>query len=88
MDAVDPQRGHPRVRLGPPATPLGAARNLQFVTRPPADFEKVLAGNSSALTKGGKRTVRLLAKDSEAMVARDIDKWTRLICTASIRAAD
>src|SRR6478752_2608954 len=34
------------------------------------------------------RTARLAGKDTEAMVARDIDKWTQLIRSAGIRAAD
>jgi tripartite-type tricarboxylate transporter receptor subunit TctC len=43
---------------------------------------------SAGLQKRGYRTVQLSAKDTEAMVARDIDKWTQLIRAAGIRAAD
>jgi tripartite-type tricarboxylate transporter receptor subunit TctC len=43
---------------------------------------------SSGLEKRGYRTVRLSPKDTEAMVAKDIDKWTQLIRSAGIRVAD
>jgi tripartite-type tricarboxylate transporter receptor subunit TctC len=61
-----------------------------IVARLRADFGKVLAMPeiSAALQKRGYRTVQLSAKDTEAMVARDIDKWTQLIRAAGIRAAD
>jgi len=69
------------VRAGTPAP---------IVARLRADFDKVLAMPeiSAGLEKRGYRTVRLSAKDTEAMVARDIDKWTQLIRSAGIRAAD
>ncbi len=61
-----------------------------IVARLRADFDKVLAMPeiSTGLQKRGYRTVRLTPKEAEAMVARDIDKWTQLIRTAGIRAAD
>jgi tripartite-type tricarboxylate transporter receptor subunit TctC len=61
-----------------------------IIERLRADFDKVLAMPEIAagLQKRGYRTVRLSAKDTEAMVARDIDKWTQLIRSAGIRAAD
>ena len=61
-----------------------------IIARLRADFDKVLAMPeiSAGLQKRGYRTVRLSAKDTEAMVARDIDKWTQLIRSAGIRAAD
>ncbi len=61
-----------------------------IVARLRADFDKVLAMPeiTTGLQKRGYRTVRLTPKEAEAMVARDIDKWTQLIRTAGIRAAD
>jgi tripartite-type tricarboxylate transporter receptor subunit TctC len=69
------------VRAGTPAP---------IVARLRADFDKVLAMPEIAagLEKRGYRTPRLSSKDTEAMVARDIDKWTQLIRSAGIRAAD
>jgi tripartite-type tricarboxylate transporter receptor subunit TctC len=60
------------------------------VARLRADFDKVLAMPelSAALQKRGYRTVRLAPKETEAMVTRDIDKWTQLIRSAGIRVAD
>jgi tripartite-type tricarboxylate transporter receptor subunit TctC len=69
------------VRAGTPAP---------IVARLRADFDKVLAMPeiTAGLEKRGYRTARLSGKDTEAMVARDIDKWTQLIRSAGIRAAD
>jgi len=69
------------VRAGTPAP---------IVARLRADFDKVLAMPEIAalLEKRGYRTARLSGKETEAMVARDIDKWTQLIRSAGIRAAD
>jgi tripartite-type tricarboxylate transporter receptor subunit TctC len=69
------------VRAGTPAP---------IVARLRAEFDKVLAMPEIAagLEKRGYRTVRLSPKDTEAMVAKDIDKWTQLIRSAGIRAAD
>ena len=61
-----------------------------IVARLRAGFDKVLAMPeiSAGLQKRGYRTVQLSAQDTEAMVAKDIDKWTQLIRAAGIRAAD
>ena len=69
------------VRAGTPAP---------IVARLRADFDKVLAlpEITAGLEKRGYRTPRLSGKDTEAMVARDIDKWTQLIRSAGIRASD
>jgi len=69
------------VRAGTPAP---------IVARLRADFDRVLVMPEIAagLEKRGYRTARLSGKDTEAMVARDIDKWTKLIRSAGIRAAD
>src|SRR6185436_6065927 len=69
------------VRAGTPAP---------IVARLRADFDRVLVMPEIAagLEKRGYRTARLSGKDTEAMVARDIDKWTQLIRSAGIRAAD
>jgi len=69
------------VRAGTPAP---------IVARLRADFDKVLAMPEIAagLEKRGYRVARLTGKDTEAMVARDIDKWTQLIRSAGIRASD
>jgi len=69
------------VRAGTPAP---------IVARLRADFDKVLAMPeiTAGLEKRGYRTARLSGKDTEAMVARDIDKWTQLIRSAGIRASD
>ena len=69
------------VRAGTPAP---------IVARLRADFDKVLAMPeiTAGLDKRGYRTPRLSGKDTEAMVARDIDKWTQLIRSAGIRASD
>ena len=39
---------------------------------------------ASSLQKRGYRTVRLSAKETEALVAQDIDKWTQRIRSAGI----
>jgi len=69
------------VRAGTPAA---------IVARLRADFDKVLAMPEIAagLEKRGYRVARLSGKDTEAMVAKDIDKWTQLIRSAGIRASD
>jgi tripartite-type tricarboxylate transporter receptor subunit TctC len=69
------------VRAGTPAP---------IVARLRADFDKVLAMPEIAagLEKRGYRVARLSGKDTEAMVAKDIDKWTQLIRSAGIRASD
>jgi tripartite-type tricarboxylate transporter receptor subunit TctC len=69
------------VRAGTPAP---------IVARLRADFDKVLAMPeiTAGLEKRGYRAARLSGKDTEAMVARDIDKWTQLIRSAGIRASD
>ena len=61
-----------------------------IVARLRADFDKVLAmpDVAAGLQKRGYRTIRLSPGATEAMVARDIDKWTQLIRSAGIRAAD
>ena len=69
------------VRTGTPAP---------IVARLRADFDKVLAMPelTDLLQKRGYRTVRMSPKETEAMVAQDIDKWTNLIRNAGIRVAD
>jgi tripartite-type tricarboxylate transporter receptor subunit TctC len=61
-----------------------------IVARLRADFDKVLAmpDVAAGLQKRGYKTVRLSTKETESMVARDIDKWTKLIRSAGIRVAD
>jgi len=61
-----------------------------IVARLRADFDKVLAmpDIAAGLEKRGYRTVRLAPREAEALVARDIDKWTQLIRSAGIRVAD
>ncbi len=53
-----------------------------------SDFDKVLAMPEVAalLEKRGMRPLRLSLKESEALVARDIEKWTQLIRSAGITA--
>jgi tripartite-type tricarboxylate transporter receptor subunit TctC len=67
-----------------------ASTPAPIVARLRADFDKVLAMPeiTAGLEKRGYRTPRLSGKDTEAMVARDIDKWTQLIRSAGIRASD
>ena len=67
-----------------------AATPAPIVARLRADFDKVLTMPeiTAGLEKRGYRTPRLSGKDTEAMVARDIDKWTQLIRSAGIRASD
>jgi tripartite-type tricarboxylate transporter receptor subunit TctC len=59
-----------------------------IVARLRADFERVMATPEMAamLEKRGAQPLRLTAAESEALVARDIDKWTRLIREAGIVA--
>lgn len=61
-----------------------------IVARLRADFDKVIAmpDVAAGLQKRGYRTIRLAPGETEAMVARDIDKWTQLIRSAGIRVAD
>jgi tripartite-type tricarboxylate transporter receptor subunit TctC len=69
------------VRAGTPAP---------IVARLRADFDKVLAMQEVAglLEKRGYRVIRLSPKQTEDLVATDIEKWTQLIRAAGIRAAD
>ena len=69
------------VRAGTPAPVVARLR---------AEFDKVIAMPeiAAALQKRGYRTVRLPANETEALVARDIDKWTQSIRSAGIRVAD
>src|SRR5262249_6365978 len=69
------------VRAGTPAP---------IVARLRADFDKVLAMAEvgAGLEKRGYRVSRLSARETEALIAADIDKWTMLIRSAGIRAAD
>ena len=57
-----------------------------IVARLRSDLDKVLAMPeiASSLQKRGYRTVRMSAKETEALVARDIDKWTQAIRSAGI----
>ncbi|HEY3077232.1 MAG TPA: tripartite tricarboxylate transporter substrate binding protein [Burkholderiales bacterium] len=59
-----------------------------IVARLRGDFERVMATPEMAamLEKRGAQPLRLTAAESEALVARDIDKWTRLIREAGIVA--
>ena len=61
-----------------------------IVARLRADFDKVLAmpDIAAGLQKRGYRPVRLAPREAEALVTRDIDKWTQLIRSAGIRVAD
>ena len=67
------------VRKGTPAP---------IVARLRADFERVMATPEMAamLEKRGAQPLRLSAAESEALVAREIDKWTELIRSAGIVA--
>lgn len=69
------------VRAGTPAPVLARLRG---------EFDKVLAMPEigSLLEKRGYRMVRLSPKQTEDLVATDIEKWTQLIRAAGIRAAD
>jgi tripartite-type tricarboxylate transporter receptor subunit TctC len=59
-----------------------------IVARLRADFERVMAAPEMAvmLEKRGAQPLRLSAAEAEALVAREIDKWTRLIRDAGIVA--
>jgi len=67
------------VRSGTPAPVLARLR---------ADFDRVTAMPEVAamLEKRGARAVRVPAAQAEALLARDIDKWARLIRAAGISA--
>lgn len=69
------------VRAGTPAPILARLR---------AEFDKVLAMPEigSLLEKRGYRMLRLSPRQTEELVASDIEKWTQLIRAAGIRAAD
>jgi len=64
------------------ATPPAALARLR------ADFDKVMAQPEVAamLEKRGATPVRMTVGEAEALVARDLEKWTRLIRSAGIRA--
>ena len=66
-------------RAGTPAPVLARLR---------ADFDKVMAQPEVAamLEKRGARPVRMTVREAEALIARDGEKWTRLIRNAGIRA--
>jgi tripartite-type tricarboxylate transporter receptor subunit TctC len=55
-----------------------------------AELDKVLAMPEigSLLEKRGYRMLRLSPRETEDLVATDIEKWTQLIRAAGIRAAD
>ena len=67
------------VRAGTPAPILARLR---------ADFDRVVASPeiSASLEKRGARPMRLPVAETEALVAREIDKWTRLIRNAGLNA--
>lgn len=67
------------VRAGTPAPVLARLR---------AEFDRVVAMPEVAamLEKRGARPVRVPAAEAEALLARDIDKWTQLIRAAGISA--
>ena len=67
------------VRAGTPAPVLARLR---------ADFDRVAAMPevTAMLEKRGARPVRIPAPQAQAMLARDIDKWTALIRAAGISA--
>jgi len=68
--------------FAPSATPAPILARLR------ADFAKVVAMPeiTGAFEKRGLRPLRLSLQETEALVARDIDKWTRLIRSAGISA--
>ena len=65
------------VRAGTPEPVLARLR---------ADFDRVVSSPEIAASfeKRGARPIRLSVPETEALVARDIDKWTRLIRSAGI----
>jgi len=67
------------VRSGTPAPVLARLR---------ADFERVMAApeTAAALEKRGARPLHVAAHEADAMLASDIDKWTRLIREAGLTA--
>jgi tripartite-type tricarboxylate transporter receptor subunit TctC len=66
-------------RAGTPRAPLERLRS---------EFAKVVAMPevTAMLEKRGFRAIRMPLKESEALVARDIEKWTQLIRSAGITA--
>ncbi len=67
------------VRSGTPEPALARLR---------AEFDRVVSAAEIAASfeKRGARPIRLSVRETEALVARDIDKWTRLIRSAGISA--
>ena len=67
------------VRAGTPQPVLARLR---------ADFQRVMATPeiAAAFEKRGARPLRLSVPETEALVAREIDKWTQLIRNAAISA--
>ena len=67
------------VRAGTPAPALARLR---------ADFDRVVATPEIAASfeKRGARPIRMSARETEIFVAREIDKWTRLIREAGMAA--
>jgi len=67
------------VRAGTPEPVLARLR---------ADFDKVVSSPEIAASfeKRGARPIRLSVRETEALVAREIDKWTRLIRNAGLNA--
>ena len=67
------------VRTGTPQPVLARLR---------ADFQRVMATPeiAAAFEKRGARPLRLSVPETEALVAREIDKWTQLIRNAAISA--
>lgn len=67
------------VRSGTPAPVLARLR---------ADFERVMSmpETAAALEKRGARPLHVPAQEADAMLARDIGKWTRLIREAGLTA--
>jgi tripartite-type tricarboxylate transporter receptor subunit TctC len=67
------------VRAGTPPAALARLR---------AEFEKVVSNPelAASLEKRGARPIRMSLPETEAFVAREIDKWTRLIREAGLAA--
>lgn len=68
--------------FAPAATPAPVLARLR------ADFARVVAMPEigARFEKSGLRTLRLTLQETEALVARDIEKWTQLIRAAGISA--
>jgi tripartite-type tricarboxylate transporter receptor subunit TctC len=68
--------------FAPAGTPAPALARLR------ADFAKVteMPEVAAAFEKRGATQLRLSAAETEAVVARDIEKWTRLVRAAGIQA--